>query len=216
MLDFIKEKGPWEMTDQEKIEVAGRKKEEGNLLFKEGKYQRARKKYDRVADIVSEEGSFGDNDQKSVKLLRISCWLNGAACSLKLNDCQEAIKLCSKVLDYECHNVKALYRRAQAYMEIADLISAELDIRKAIEADPQNREVKLLQKTLKQLQTESNKRDAKLYANMFAFVTRDSSVATKKLKVEKAVEEKQEVVAMEMGEEIDGSAPDNGTVVDSC
>lgn len=44
-----------------------------------------------------------------------------------------------QVLDYECHNVKALYRRAQAYMEIADLISAELDIRKAIEADPQNR-----------------------------------------------------------------------------
>lgn len=36
------------MTDQEKIEVAWRKKEEGNLLFKEGKYQRARKKYDRV------------------------------------------------------------------------------------------------------------------------------------------------------------------------
>lgn len=41
------------------------------------------------------------------------------------------------------------------------------------------REVKLLQKTLKQLQTESNKRDSKLYANMFARVTKDSSVATK-------------------------------------
>lgn len=35
--------------------------------------------------------------------------------------------------------MKALYRRAQAYMEIADLVLAELDIKKAIEADPQNR-----------------------------------------------------------------------------
>jgi FK506-binding protein 4/5 len=43
------------------------------------------------------------------------------------------------VLDIEFHNVKALYRRAQAYMEIADLISAELDIKKALEADPENR-----------------------------------------------------------------------------
>ncbi|KAL5777574.1 hypothetical protein ACOSP7_010500 [Xanthoceras sorbifolium] len=183
MLDFIKEKAPWEMNNQEKIEAAGRKKEEGNLLFKNGKYQRAGKKYDKAADYVSEDGSFGDDEQKLVKSLRVSCWLNGAACSLKLNDFQETIKLCSKVLEYEFHNVKALYRRAQAYIEIADVISAELDIRKANEADPQNREVKLLQKKLKQLQTESNKRDAKLYGNMLARLTTDSSVATKKLKV---------------------------------
>lgn len=37
----------------------------------------------------------------------------------------------------------------------------------------------MLQKSLKQLQAESNKRDAKFYANMFAHVTKDSSVATK-------------------------------------
>lgn len=36
------------MNSQEKIEAAGRKKEDGNLLFKNGKYQRAGKKYDKV------------------------------------------------------------------------------------------------------------------------------------------------------------------------
>ena len=48
-----------------------------------------------------------------------------------------------------------------------------------------SREVKLIQKNLKQLQAESNKRDSKLYINMFARMTRDTPVATKKLKVEK-------------------------------
>lgn len=43
------------------------------------------------------------------------------------------------MLDIELHNVKALYRRAQAYMETADLASAELDIKKALEVDPHNR-----------------------------------------------------------------------------
>ncbi|KDO81464.1 hypothetical protein CISIN_1g0137551mg, partial [Citrus sinensis] len=139
MMDFIKEKVPWEMNNQGKIEAAGRKKEEGNLLFKNGKYERAGKKYNKAADCVSEDGSFVDDEQKLVKSLRVSCWLNSAACCLKLKDYQGAIELCSKVLDCDCHNVKALYRRAQAYMEIADLILAELDIKKAIEADPQNR-----------------------------------------------------------------------------
>ncbi|KAK2986155.1 hypothetical protein RJ640_019561, partial [Escallonia rubra] len=179
ILDFIKEKAPWEMTTDERIAAAGVKKEEGNMLFNNGKYQRAGKKYDKAGDYVGEDAPFRDDDQKLVKSLRVACWLNGAACSLKLNDFQGAIKLCSKVLDVEFYNVKALYRRAQAYMETADLHLAEIDIREALETDPKNREVKLIQKNLKQLQAESNKRDAKLYTNMFARTPKDFSVATK-------------------------------------
>ncbi|RXH72890.1 hypothetical protein DVH24_012574 [Malus domestica] len=172
MLDFIREKAPWEMSNQERLEAAGKKKEEGNLLFKKGKLQQAGKKYDKAADYVSEDGNFGDDESKLARTLRMLCWLNGAACSLKLNDFQEAIKLCSKVLDIEFHNVKALYRRAQAYMEIADLVLAELDIKKALEVDPHNREVKLIEKNLKRLQVESDKRDAKLYTNIFGRATK--------------------------------------------
>ncbi|XP_062163498.1 70 kDa peptidyl-prolyl isomerase-like isoform X2 [Alnus glutinosa] len=211
VLDFSKEKAPSEMSNSEKIEAARRKKEEGNLLFKTGKYQQAGKKYDKAADYISEDESFGDDEEKLAKQLRVSCWLNRAACSLKLNDFQGAIKLCSQVLDIEFYNVKALYRRAQAYMETADFFSAELDIKKALETDPQNREVKLIQKNLKHLQAESNKRDSKLYINMFARMTRDTPVATKKLKVEKV--EDDENVAMEMERVGDSSAaPDGGTV----
>ncbi|GAV56604.1 FKBP_C domain-containing protein/TPR_1 domain-containing protein/TPR_11 domain-containing protein [Cephalotus follicularis] len=217
MLDFIKEKAPWEMISRDKIEAAERKKEEANLLFKSGKYQRAGKKYDKAADYVSEDGSFGDEEQKQAKALRLLCWLNGAACSLKLNDFLEAINLCSKVLDIEFCNVKALYRRAQAYMETADLVLAGLDIKKALEVDPQNREVKSIQKTLIRLQAESNKRDTKLYMKMFAHMTKGPSVATKKLKVENADDEKREkvVAAMEMEKVADSSATlDNGMVAD--
>ncbi|KAJ6335298.1 hypothetical protein OIU78_012015 [Salix suchowensis] len=142
-----------------------------------------------------------------------------AACSLKLNDFKGAIKLCSKVLDIEFYNIKALYRRAQALIEAADLVSADMDIKKALEVDPHNREVKLIQKTLKQLQAESNKRDAKLYSNMFEHMTKQTSVVTKKLKVEKAEDDMKngEAVAMEMENVADSSyPPDNGKADDSC
>lgn len=53
--------------------------------------------YYQAADYVSECGIFGDGDHKVVKTLQVSCWLNGAACCLKLNNFRGAIKLCSKV-----------------------------------------------------------------------------------------------------------------------
>ncbi|KAJ8453327.1 hypothetical protein Cgig2_008211 [Carnegiea gigantea] len=181
MVDFVKEKAPWELSSMERIEAAGKKKEEGNNLFKSGKYLRAGKKYDKAADYVSEEGPFGDEEMKLAKALRVQCWLNGAACNLKLNNFKEAINLCSKVLDVEFNNVKALFRRAQAFIENADLDLAELDIKKALELDPENTEVKMIQKRLKQLQAENNRRDAKMYANMFSRLTKDMDVPTKYL-----------------------------------
>lgn len=44
-----------------------------------------------------------------------------------------------QVLEAESRNVKALYRRAQAYIQLADLDLAEFDIKKALEIDPGNR-----------------------------------------------------------------------------
>ncbi|XP_052623384.1 peptidyl-prolyl cis-trans isomerase FKBP62 isoform X1 [Lactuca sativa] len=140
---YGKEKGQWEMEIQERIEADH-------------------------SHYVSEEGRFRDYDEKVVKSLRVSCWLNVVACGLKLNDHKNAIILCSKVLDVEFYNVKALYRRAQDYMETYDYELTEVDIKKALEADPQNREVKSIHNILKQLEPESNKRDATLHTNMFA------------------------------------------------
>ncbi|CAH9119388.1 unnamed protein product [Cuscuta epithymum] len=199
MLKFTREKEPWEISIHERIEVANRKKEEGNVLFKHGKYETALKKYKKAVDYVSEGGRFEDNDQKLIKSLQVSCWLNGAACCLKLDNFGEAIKQCSMVLGIESSNVKALYRRAQSYMKTNDLHLAELDIKKFLEIDPENKEVKLLQKNLKQLQAESNKRDANLYTTMFARMMNENSPSAKRLKAGiKDDNRGEEVMAMEI------------------
>ena len=46
-----------------------------------------------------------------------------------------------KVLEMDRKNVKALYRRAQAYIQLTDLELAEFDIKKALEIEPDNRYV---------------------------------------------------------------------------
>ena len=112
------------MSTPERIEAANRKKEEGNQLFKIGKYQRAAKKYEKVCqaifvsilnkiavelfylffsvnqavDYVNQDVTYTDGDEKIIKPLMISCWSNSAACCLKLSNFREAIDLCSKVM----------------------------------------------------------------------------------------------------------------------
>ncbi|OIW01302.1 hypothetical protein TanjilG_10463 [Lupinus angustifolius] len=172
VVSFEKEKESWDMNTEEKIEAAGKKKEEGNALFKAGKYARASKRYDKAVKFIDYDSSFSEEEKKQSKALKVASNLNNAASKLKLKEYKEAEKLCTKVLDLESTNVKALYRRAQAYMHLADLDLAEFDIKKALEIDPNNRDVKVEYKTLKEKQKEYNKKEAKFYGNMFNKLTK--------------------------------------------
>ncbi|KAJ6808071.1 70 kDa peptidyl-prolyl isomerase-like isoform X1 [Iris pallida] len=180
LVSFVKEKESWDMNTAEKIEAAGKKKEEGNALFKLGKYARASKGYEKAAKLIEYDSSFSEDEKKQSKVLKATCNLNNAACKLKLKDYKQAEKLCTKVLENDSRNVKALYRRAQAYMQLADLDLAEVDIKKALEIDPDNRDVKLEYRTLKEKMKEFNKKDAKFYGNMFAKLSKLEHTESKK------------------------------------
>ncbi|XP_007049646.2 PREDICTED: peptidyl-prolyl cis-trans isomerase FKBP62 [Theobroma cacao] len=180
LVSFVKEKESWDINTQEKIEAAGKKKEEGNVLFKAGKYVRASKRYEKAFKCIEYDSSFSEEEKKQAKVLKVACNLNNAACKLKLKDYKQAEKLCTKVLELESANVKALYRRAQAYIHLADLDLAEFDIKKALELDPDNREVKLEYKVLKEKMKEYNKKESKFYGNMFAKMKKMESIDSSK------------------------------------
>ncbi|KAM7490347.1 hypothetical protein LguiA_033268 [Lonicera macranthoides] len=107
------------MNTKEMIEVIGKKKEEGNGFFKAGKYAKASKRYEKAAKYIEYDTSFGEEKKKKAKAMKATCNLNNAACQLKLKE------------------------RAQAYINLADLDLAEIDIYKALEIDPNNKDVKL-------------------------------------------------------------------------
>lgn len=180
LVSFDKEKESWDMNTDEKIEAAGKKKEEGNVLFKAGKYAKASKRYEKAVKYIEYDSSFSEEEKKLAKALKVACNLNNAACKLKLKDYKQAEKLCTKVLELESRNVKALYRRAQAYIQLADLDLAEFDIKKALEIDPDNRDVKLEHKALKEKMKEYNKKEAKFYGNMFAKMSKLGSLESNK------------------------------------
>ncbi|KAL5053886.1 hypothetical protein RYX36_034568 [Vicia faba] len=122
LVSFVREKESWDMNTQEKIEAAVEKKEEGNALFKAGKYERASKRYEKAMKYIEYDSTFSDEEKQQAKPLKITCNLNSAACKLKLKDYKQTEKFCTKVLELDSRNVKALYRRAQAYVHLVDLI----------------------------------------------------------------------------------------------
>ncbi|RZC62049.1 hypothetical protein C5167_023825 [Papaver somniferum] len=184
LVSFVKDKESWDMDNGEKIVAAGRKKEEGNALFKAGKYARASKRYEKAAKFIEYDSPFSEEEKREAKTLKVSCNLNNAACKLKLKSYKEAEKLCTKVLEIESRNVKALYRRAQAYINLVDFDLAELDIKKALEIDPNNRDVKMEYKVLKEKVKEYNKKDAKFFGNIFAKMSKLDPLDTSKAKQE--------------------------------
>lgn len=165
-LTFAQEKPFWKMDTHEKLEASERKKLDGNVLFKAGKFWRASKKYEKAAKYIEFDHSFTDEEMCLAKSLRLSCYLNNAACKLKSGEFLEASRLCTKVLELDPLNVKALFRRSQAYLKTSELEKAEADIKKALAIDPNNREVKLGFKELKDKQREYEKYQAELFSTM--------------------------------------------------
>ncbi|KAL8158885.1 hypothetical protein V2J09_000422 [Rumex salicifolius] len=113
-------------------------KEEENVLFKVEKYERASKRYKKVVSFIEYDFAFSEDEKKQAKALKITCNFNNDASKLKLEEYKQAEKLCTNTLEIDSKNVKALYGRAQAYIQLVDLDLAEIDIKKALEIVPEN------------------------------------------------------------------------------
>eukprot|EP00198_Chlamydomonas_reinhardtii_P005473 XP_001694809.1 peptidyl-prolyl cis-trans isomerase, FKBP-type [Chlamydomonas reinhardtii] len=168
LVDFTNAKETWEMSDIEKAHAAKQRKDKGNAFFKSGKLARAQSCWDRAVAAVSYDKSFPDEAKAIGKEVKRSCWLNLAALDLKRAHWKDAVKHCTSVLDIDPTSVKALYRRAQAHMGMADFFEAEQDVKRALELEPDSADVLALQRRLKAAQREQNKKEAKLYSKMFA------------------------------------------------
>merc|ERR1712007_62718 len=167
LIEFEKAKEHYSMNDEEKVGFAASRKEMGSTLFKRGRIALALERYKKVAEMFSYIDSMKDETMKTkAKDLKRLCELNKAACFLKLKEYAEAKKACDIVLKDEPNNVKAIFRKAQAYYEMKDIQDCIRDLKHLIEIDAQNKEARTLMKKALVAQKEDDKKSKGLFTNM--------------------------------------------------
>ncbi|KAJ3023712.1 hypothetical protein HKX48_001602 [Thoreauomyces humboldtii] len=190
--DYVRE--PWEMETIDKYREAPIRKDEGAELYKRGKYELALEKYTRALSLLESVStstvvqdmtrkSEDENGHQEIKLetlasLTRACRLNYAACKLKLQDYPPVVVQCTEVLNSDPTNVKAVFRRGQAYTRIGrdlDLAQADYErmeslLEKSGNVDKQSSEWKELRAEQLLLQTKlkaHREKERKMFGNMF-------------------------------------------------
>ncbi|KAL2509634.1 Peptidyl-prolyl cis-trans isomerase PASTICCINO1 [Forsythia ovata] len=130
LLDYEKQKDWTGLNFRQIMEDVEKTKGTGNRLFKEGKFELAKAKYDHVLREFNHVNPQDDEEGKEFSDARNLLHLNVAACFLKMGEHKKSIEACNKVLDANPVHVKALYRRGMAYMSAGDFEEARDDFNK--------------------------------------------------------------------------------------
>lgn len=130
-------------------------------------------------DSSNEDEPGDDNDipPNETRDLKLSAHLNLALCYLKLAQYIEARDACKSALTLDSNNVKAYFRRGQAYLEIGEAELALKDFEEVLNLDPTNKAATTQVHISKKKILEQKSKEKKIYANMFEkFAKRDSEV----------------------------------------
>ncbi|XP_011496220.1 PREDICTED: FK506-binding protein-like [Ceratosolen solmsi marchali] len=130
----------WQWSLDEKYNVALKYKDNGVELFKAKRHMDAYYRFSKACKILItlEPLDFNAPILKDVWNLRHILYNNMAECHLIRKNYGHVLTLCSKILNKENHNVKALYRRGVAYGNLKDYENAVNDLKNAIFFDPKN------------------------------------------------------------------------------
>ena len=142
----------------DKVAAAERRKELGNEYFKANDLERALGKYDKAFKLIQYEQGEGEEGSK-VKEVKCTLHLNRAAVCEKQGRLEDAIEQCSKALEVQPHNVKALFRRGKAFSATNKLDEALSDLKAAQSQEPDNAAVKNQIAIVRQKQKKQDDKD---------------------------------------------------------
>ena len=151
------------LTNAQKIAESLRLKEEGNAFVQLKEYKKACKTYRRVfaytngmvgkgdafAQYAQSDAILSDTENKQLKDVKLSTYLNLAHCYLKLGELVKAYEAAEEALHIDSNNVKALYRLGSACIGLKRWDKAKESLVQALKLEPDNGAVKAEMNALK-------------------------------------------------------------------
>jgi tetratricopeptide (TPR) repeat protein len=157
------------LCTEDKLQLAGMRKEEGGRLFKSQRFELALAKYRKVVDELRDTNdtkNWPDEFKQEAKELKKAAELNKAACFLKLGDNLGTLSACNAVLKEDRNNLKAIFRRAKAHHGRAENVEAQRDLERVLELDPANADAKQLLPYVKKAQKKADAQGKNTFSKM--------------------------------------------------
>jgi len=164
---FERAKESWQLDGEQKVEQARILKDKGTIFFKDGKFDMASNKYNKIIDLLEHEISLKDEKENQRKSLLQAGRLNLAMCSLKKSKWIEARNLCDKVLEENPDVAKAYFRRGEALFNLNDHELAKRDFTKVLVLDPENKAAKNKVAICQHQIKAQRDKEKRTFANMF-------------------------------------------------
>ncbi|GAW80889.1 peptidyl-prolyl cis-trans isomerase [Plasmodium gonderi] len=166
--DHSKERQLYEKDSKENIKASNAFNEEGKKAFYEKNYKLACIYFRK--GLIQLDYSFPELKQEKDEQskLEINLHLNMAITKFHMSNYYECISECSTVLNLDKNNVKAHYRKGQAYMCLDMYNEAKIEFLKVLEINPADKYVKNSLLTLKRKILIYNKKEKLVCSKVFS------------------------------------------------
>uniref|UniRef100_A0A9J8A455 peptidylprolyl isomerase n=1 Tax=Cyprinus carpio carpio TaxID=630221 RepID=A0A9J8A455_CYPCA len=131
------------MPPSERISLANRKRERGNVHYQRADYAFAINSYGIALQITEATSRVDISPQEEEELLdmKVKCLNNMAAAQLKLDHYEAALRSCVSVLAYQQDNVKALFRKGKVLALQGEFAEAIKTLKMALKLEPSNKTI---------------------------------------------------------------------------
>ncbi|KAK6635633.1 hypothetical protein RUM44_000887 [Polyplax serrata] len=133
----------FQWTDEEKIKESNHYRETGAQLFKDNQIEEAFYKFSSALKLLLTTDKFLEDEigtHPELDNLRVVLYNNLARCHLHYKNYSNVVELCDNSIKINS-SVKALYRRAVAYIELKEYECAENDLVQLLKLEPRNKAV---------------------------------------------------------------------------
>ena len=156
------------LPKKRRMEIVMKNKAEANELFSDGNYKFAAARYTKALSHCAKFVDLSPDDMEEVKGVKLSLNLNLALAYTKLENMDQALRVCNDALEIDSENAKALYRRASVYYEKKKWDLAKKDIKKAEAAVPEDKAIKKLREKIDAQLKRQKEKEKKMAAKMFS------------------------------------------------
>jgi len=155
------------LPKKRRMEIVMKNKEEANELFKDGNYKFAAARYTKALGHCGKFVDLSPDDEEEVQTMKVTLNLNLALAYTKLQNWDQALRVCNDALALDANNTKALYRRGAVYYEKRKFDEAKADVKKAMKNNSEDKALKKLSDRIDAQLKRQKDKEKKMAAKMF-------------------------------------------------